>query len=78
MRLRQISPLFYFHLSPYIISFDAIYFTLLGEGRLARKPVNHISWVAVITPTDRPKSVRNHCVIQFVSGGLFCVVTLPV
>ena len=42
----------------------------------ARKPVNHTSWVAVVTPTDRPKSVRNRCVIE-----LFCdvvyVVILP-
>ena len=45
-------------------------------GRWARKPVNHTSWVAVVTPTDRPKSVRNRCVIE-----LFCdvvyVVILP-
>ena len=30
----------------------------------ARKPVNHTSWVAVFTPTDRLKSVRNRCVIE--------------
>ena len=29
--------------------------------------VNHTSWVAVVTPTDRHKSVRNRCVIE-----LFC------
>ena len=28
------------------------------------KPVNHTSFVAVVTPTDRPKSVRNRCVIE--------------
>ena len=28
------------------------------------KPVNHTSWVAIVTPTDRPKSVRNRCVIE--------------
>ena len=28
------------------------------------KRVNHTSWVVVVTPTDRPKSVRNHCVIE--------------
>ena len=28
------------------------------------KPVNHTSWVAVVTPTDRPKSVRNRCLIE--------------
>ena len=26
--------------------------------------VNHTSWVAVVTPTDRPKSVHNRCVIE--------------
>ena len=26
--------------------------------------VNHTSWVAVVTPTDRPKSVRNCCLIE--------------
>ena len=40
-------------------------------GRWARKPVNHTSWVAVVTPTDRPKSVRNRCVIE-----LFCGVVM--
>ena len=30
--------------------------------------VNHISWVAVVTPTDRPKSVRNRCLIDFFCG----------
>ena len=45
------------------------------EG-LARKPVNHTSWMAVVTPTDRPKSVRNRCVIELFCGVVF-VVTLP-
>ena len=45
-------------------------------GRLgSRKPVNHTSWVAIATPADRPKSVRNRCVIE-VFGGVLCVVTL--
>ena len=26
---------------------------------------NHTSWMAIVTPTDRPKSVRNCCVIEF-------------
>ena len=26
---------------------------LWGVGRLANKPVNHTSWVAVVNPTDR-------------------------
>ena len=37
---------------------------LRGVGRWARKLVNHTSWVAVVTPTDRPKSVRNCCLID--------------
>ena len=34
---------------------------------------NHTSWVAIVTPTDRPKSVRNRCVIE-VFGGV-CVLS---
>ena len=45
-------------------------------GRWARKPVNHTSWVAVVTPTDRPKSIRNLCLIELFCG-VVCVVTLP-
>ena len=45
-------------------------------GRWARKPVNHTSWVAIVTPTDRPKSVRNRCLIELFCG-VVCVVTLP-
>ena len=38
--------------------------------------VNHTSWLAVVTPTDRPKSVHNRSVIELFCG-LVCVVTLP-
>ena len=38
--------------------------------------INHTSWVAVVTPTDRPKSVRNCCLIELFCG-VVCVVTLP-
>ena len=31
---------------------------------------NHTSWVTAVTPTDRPKSVCNSCVIK-VFGGVF-------
>ena len=37
-------------------------------GRL--EPVNHTSLVAIVTSTDRPKSVRNRCVIEGF-GGVF-------
>ena len=33
---------------------------------------NHTSWVAIVTLTDRPKSVRNRCVIE-VFGGVFAL-----
>ena len=45
-------------------------------GRWARKPVNHTSWVALVTPTDRPKSVRNRCLIEPFCG-VVCAVTCP-
>ena len=32
--------------------------------------------MAVVTPTDRPKSVRNHCVIELFSG-IVCVSLFP-
>ena len=48
---------------------------LRGVGRWARKPVNHTSLVAVVTPTDRPKSVRNRCLIELFCG-VVCVVSL--
>ena len=38
------------------------------------KPINHTSWVAVVTPTDRPKSVRGRYVIELFCG-VVCVVT---
>ena len=37
---------------------------LQGVGRWVRTPVNHTSLVSVVTPTDRPKSVRNRCLIE--------------
>ena len=37
--------------------------------------VNHTSWVAVVTPTDRPKSVRNCCLIELFCS-VVCVFTL--
>ena len=64
----------------YLQIFKRVSFWLQGccgewEG-WARKPVNHTSWVAVVTPTDRPKSVRNRCLIELFCG-VVCVVTLP-
>ena len=36
-----------------------------GSGKVGPvNQVNHTSWVAVVTPTDRPKSVRKRCLIE--------------
>ena len=42
----------------------------------ARKPVNHTSWMDLGIPTDRPKSVRNRCVIKLF-GGVFLLSICP-
>ena len=52
----------------YLQTFKCVSFWIHGCCRKwegwARTPVNHISWVAVVTTTDRPKSVRSRCVIE--------------
>ena len=54
-----------------------VFKVVAGSGKVGSvNQVNHTSWVAVITPTDRPKSVRNRCVIEFFCG-VVCVVPLP-
>ena len=41
------------------------YTAVAGSGKVGPvNQVNHISWVAVVTLTDRPKSVRNRSVIE--------------
>ena len=58
-----------------VFPFD--YTAVAGSGKVGSvNQVNHTSWVAVVTPTDRPKSVRNRCVIELFCG-FVCVVTLP-
>ena len=53
------------------------YTAVAGSGKVGPvNEVNHTSWVAVVTPTDRPKSVLNRCVIELFCG-VVCVVTLP-
>ena len=46
------------------------YFCGEWEGWALVNWFNHTSWVTAVTPTDRPKSVRNSCVIK-VFGGVF-------
>ena len=49
------------------------YTAVSGSGNVRPvNQVNHTSWVAVVTPTDRPKSVRNRCVIEFFFALLCC------
>ena len=53
------------------------YTAVVGSGKVG--PVNQVnptSWVTVVTPTDRPKSVRNRCVIELFCD-VVCVVALP-
>ena len=55
--------------SPLIVIFKPVsffyYTAVAGIGKvLPVNQVNHTSWVAVVTPTDCPKSVRNCCVID--------------
>ena len=53
------------------------YTAVAGSGKVGPvNQVNHTSWVVVVTPTDRPKSVRNRNVIELFCG-VVCVVTLP-
>ena len=51
------------HKEVYLQIFKCVSFWLHGYcGQLdgwALKPVNHTSWMTVVTPSHRPKSVRN-------------------
>ena len=41
------------------------YTAVAGSGKVGPvNQVNYTSWVAIVTPTDRPKSVRNRSVIE--------------
>ena len=41
------------------------YTAVAGSGKVGPvNQVNHTSWVTVVSPTDRPKPVRNRCVIE--------------
>ena len=40
------------------------------EGWDSVNRFNHTSWVAIVTPPDRPKSVRNRSVIEVNGGGV--------
>ena len=41
------------------------YKAFVGSGKVGPvNQANHTSWVAVVTPTDRPNTVPNRCVIE--------------
>ena len=50
--------------------FDYTVFVVTGKVWGLVNRFNHISWMAIVTPTVHPRSVRNHCVIEHF-GGVF-------
>ena len=69
------------YLAVYLLIFKCLSFGLHGdlgnwEGWALKPQDNYTGWMTVVTPADRPKSVRNSCVIEricsiFVSFHLF-------
>ena len=54
------------------------YTAVAGSWKVgAVNQVNHTSWVAVVTPTDRPRSIRNCCVIEHFCGIVFVLSLCP-
>ena len=39
---------------------------------ILRSRLNHTNWVAIVTPTDHPKSVSNRCVTEDLVAVLCC------
>ena len=52
--------------------FDNMAFFGYWEGWVHVNRFNDTSWVAVITPTDRPKSDPKRCVIDVLEASLCC------
>ena len=55
--------------------------SLAGPAVKNKMIENHTSWVAIVTPTSRPKSVRSSCVIEFFVGVFvlsLCILDFPV
>ena len=64
----------------YIVYNICVYFWLhsvcgYGEGLDSVNQFYKTSWVIVVSPSDRPKSVRNRCVIE-ICGSVFAVTFL--
>ena len=52
-----------------VCPFDYTAVAVSGKVELVNR-FNHTSWVTAVTPTDRPKSIRNSCVIKVFGGVL--------
>ena len=48
--------------------FDNTVFAVNGKVLDSVNGFNHTRWVAIVTPTDRPKSFRNPCVIEIIGS----------
>ena len=63
--LLQINGALYHSLFMYIYMCPFDYMAVAESGKVGLvNQVNYTSWVAIVTPTDRPKSVRYRCVIE--------------
>ena len=52
--------------------FDYTAFVVSGKVGYPVNGFNHTSEMTAVTPTDRPKSVRNRCVIEVLVAFLCC------
>ena len=62
--------------SSMLCTIDYTTFAVSGKVWALVNWFNHTSWVTAVTPTDRPKSVRNSYVIKFLVAFLCCHVAL--
>ena len=57
-----------------VVSYPFDYTAVAVSGKVGahKTRLNHTSGVTAVTPADRPKSVRNRCVIEIFGGFLCC------
>ena len=59
-----------------VCPFDYTAFAVSGKVGIPLTGLTTSNWVAIVTPTDRHKSVRNRCVIEVLVAFLCCQVLL--